>query len=244
MDGHLRMDTSEVVSRLKSMASPRNVDGMARFGISSQNTLGISVTDLRKIAKEIGTDHRLALELWATGIHEARILAAIIDDPRKVSRRQMDRWAKDFESWDVCDQACTSLFDRTPHAYDKAAEWSRGNEEFVKRAGFALMAGLAAHDKVSPDERFASFFEHIKRESVDDRKYVRKAVNWALRGIGKRDASLNVLAIDCAEEISRIDSRAARWIASDALRELRSEAVQKRLVSRRPAARPARCRKS
>ena len=244
MDGHLRMDTSEIVSRLKSMANPRNVEGMARFGISSQNTLGISVTDLRKLAKDIGRDHRLALELWATGIHEARILAAIIDDPGKVSRRQMDRWAKDFDSWDVCDQACTSLFDRTPHAFDKAVEWSRREEEFVKRAGFALMAGLATHDKDSPDERFADLFEHIKRESIDDRKYVRKAVNWALRGIGKRSASLNVLAVGCAEEISGIDSRAARWVASDALRELKSEAVQRRLASRRPVARPGRYRKS
>ena len=238
----MRMDTEEIVGRLNSMANPRNVEGMARFGISSQNTLGISVTELRKVAKEIGRDHRLALELWATGIHEARILAAIIDEPRRVSRRQMDRWAKDFDSWDVCDQACTCLFDRTPHAFDKAVQWSRREEEFVKRAGFALMAGLAAHDKVSPDKRFEDFFEHIKRESVDDRKYVRKAVNWALRQIGKRNASLNVLAIGCAEEISGMDNRAARWIASDALRELRSEPVQRRLAARRPGARPERYR--
>lgn len=244
MDGHLRTDTDEVIGQLRSMANPKNVEGMARFGINPQNTLGISVTDLRKVAKGIGRNHRMALELWATGIHEARILAAIIDEPQRVSRRQMDRWAKDFDSWDVCDQACTSLFDRTPHACDKAAEWSRREEEFVKRAGFALMAGLAAHDKTSPDDRFTGFFEHIKRESIDDRKYVRKAVNWALRGIGKRSASLNVLAIRCAEEISMIDSRAARWIASDALRELKSEAVQRRLASRRPGERPARCRKS
>ena len=244
MDGHMRMEASDIVSRLKSMANPRSAEDLARFGITSQNALGISVTDLRKLAKKIGKDHNLALDLWATGIHEAKILAAIIDEPRKVTRRQMDRWANDFDSWGVCDQACTCLFDRTPYAFDKAVEWSRREEEFVKRAGFALMAGLAAHDKVSPDERFIAFFEHIKRESVDDRKYVRKAVNWALRGIGKRNKPLNALAISCAEEISRMDDRSARWIASDALRELRSDAIQKRLASRQLAARPARYRKS
>ncbi|UCE92456.1 MAG: DNA alkylation repair protein [Methanobacteriota archaeon] len=238
------MGTAEVVSRLRSMADPRSVEGMARYGISTGNALGISVTNLRKVAKEIGRDHRMALELWATGIHEARILAAIIDEPGKVSRRQMDRWAKDFDSWDVCDQACTCLFDRTPHAIDKAVEWSRREEEFVKRAGFALIAGLAAHDKAAPDEVFAGFLEHVKRESDDDRKYVRKAVNWALRQIGKRNVRLNGLAISCAEDIATVDSRAARWIASDALRELRSEAVQRRLAAKRPGARPARYRKS
>jgi 3-methyladenine DNA glycosylase AlkD len=239
----MRVDTDEVLRRLNSIANPSNVEGMARFGISSANTLGISVTDLRKIAKDIGKNHRMALELWATGIHEARILAAIVDEPNKVSRDQMDNWAKDFDSWDVCDQACTCLFDRTPHAFDKAAEWSHRQEEFVKRAGFAMMAGLAVHDKAASDERFAEFLEHVKRESHDDRKYVRKAVNWALRQIGKRNKRLNGLAIGCATEISGLDSRAARWIASDALRELRSDAVQERLA-RRPGARSARCRKS
>lgn len=240
----MRMDTDEVVGRLKSMANPRNVEGMARFGISTENTLGISVTDLRKVAKDIGRNHRVALELWATGIHEARILAAIVDEPDKVSREQMEHWAKDFDSWDVCDQACTCLFDRTAHAFDKAAEWSRREEEFVKRAGFAMMAGLSVHDKTAPDERFVEFLERVKCESHDDRKYVKKAVNWALRQVGKRNGRLNRLAIGCATEISGMDSRAARWIASDALRELRSDAVQKRLASKRPGAQSARCRKS
>ena len=240
MDGHLRMEARKVISKLKSMADPRNVEGMARFGISTENTLGISVTSLRRYAKSIGTDHRLALELWGSGIHEARILAAIIDDPSEVTEGQMERWVGDFDSWDVCDQTCTSLFDRTPFAFSKAVEWSHREEEFVKRAGFALMAGLAVHHKTAPDEMFVGLLEHVKSESSDDRKYVKKAVNWALRQIGKRNMHLNAMAIEVAVEISEVDTRPARWIASDALRELRSDAVRKRLESRRPGARPGR----
>ena len=240
MDGHLNMEAEQVVRKLRSMASPRNVEGMARFGINPENTLGISVTELRKLAKGIGRDHALALELWDSGLHEGRILAAIIDEPDKVTAQQMEHWVVGFDSWDVCDQACTCLFDRTPFAFEKANEWSHRDEEFVKRAGFALMAGLAVHDKTATDDRFLAFFEHLKRESLDDRKYVKKAVNWALRQIGKRNVPLNRAAVDVATEISGLDSRAARWIASDALRELRSEAVQKRLESRRTGALPGR----
>ncbi|HUV61555.1 MAG TPA: DNA alkylation repair protein [Thermoplasmata archaeon] len=231
----------QVISELKSRANPRNVEGMARFGISSENTLGISVTELRKVAKRLGRDHSLALELWATGIHEARILAAIIDEPTEVTKGQMEGWAKDFDSWDVCDQATTCLFDRTPYAFETAVEWSSRDEEYVKRAGFAMMAGLAVHDKAAADDVFISLLQHVKRESLDDRRYVKKAVNWALRQIGKRNLRLNKEAIRVATEISEMDSRAARWIASDALRELRSEAVQKRLRSKRPEAQPGRC---
>jgi 3-methyladenine DNA glycosylase AlkD len=234
------MEADKVIGRLRSMANPLNVEGMARFGVNPENTLGISVTELRKVAKAIGKGHDLALQLWDSGIHEARILAAIIDEPAKVTERQMEHWVSGFDSWDVCDQACTRLFDRTPFAFDKAVEWSRREEEFVKRAGFALMAGLAVHDKASPDERFVPLLEHVKRESVDERKYVKKAVNWALRQIGKRSMPLNAAAIETAIEISAKDSRAARWVASDALRELRGEAVQKRLAAKRPAARPGR----
>jgi 3-methyladenine DNA glycosylase AlkD len=240
MDRHLRMEAERVISKLRSMANPRNVEGMARFGINTENTLGISVTALRKFAKTIGKNHDLALELWDSGIHEARILAAIVDDPAKVTEEQMEHWVVGFDSWDVCDQACTCLFDRTPFAFGKAIEWSHREEEFVKRAGFAIMAGLAVHDKTASDEMFVGLLEHVKRESMDDRKYVKKAVNWALRQIGKRNMGLNAAAIMAATEISGIDSRSARWIASDALRELRSEAVRKRLESRRPAARPGR----
>ncbi len=238
MDGHLNMEAEQVVRKLRSMASPRNVEGMVRFGINPENTLGISVAELRKLAKGIGKDHTLALELWDSGLHEGRILAAIIDEPEKVTAQQMEHWVAGFDSWDVCDQACTRLFDRTPYAFEKAVEWSHRDEEFVKRAGFALMAGLAAHDKTATDDRFLAFFEHLKRESFDDRKYVKKAVSWALRQIGKRNVPLNREAVDVATEISCLDSGAARWIASDALRELKSETVQERLESRQTGALP------
>jgi 3-methyladenine DNA glycosylase AlkD len=234
------MRCDQVTSRLRSMANPRNVEGMARFGINPETTLGISVTELRKVAKGIGKDHYLALELWDSGLHEARILAAIIDEPGKVTVQQMEHWVAGFDSWDVCDQACTCLFDRTPYAFRKAVEWSHREEEFVKRAGFALMAGLAVHDKAASDDRFLTFLEHVKSESWDNRKYVKKAVNWALRQIGKRNRSLNEAAIEVAADIRGFDSKAARWVASDALRELRSEAVQRRLDSKQPGSRPGR----
>jgi len=219
----------EVLERLRKMANPANVAGMARYGINPENTLGISIPALRAIAKEIGKDHDLAQELWASGVHEARILAAFIDDPKQVSEAQMERWAADFDSWDVCDQVCGNLFDRTPFAYQKALAGSSREEEFVKRAGFALMAWLPVHDKKARDEQFEIFFPAILRASTDGRNYVRKAVNWALRNIGKRNRSLNRRAIETAEEITWIDSRTAHWIASDALKELTSPAVQNRL---------------
>jgi len=211
------------------MADPANVAGMARFGINPENTLGISIPALRSIAKEIGKDHVLAQELWASGIHEARILAAFIDDPIQVTEAQMERWAAEFDSWDVCDQVCGNLFDRTPFAFQKALDWSSREIEFVKRAGFALMAWLAVHDKKAKDDRFEIFLPAIIQQSTDNRNYVRKAVNWALRNIGKRNRSLNWRAIETAEEVARIDSKTAHWIASDALKELTSLAIQSRL---------------
>jgi len=219
----------EILERLESLANPANVAGMARYGINPENTLGISIPVLRSIAKEIGKDHALAQELWASGVHEARILAGFIDDPEQVTEAQMEQWAADFDSWDVCDQVCGNLFDRLPLAYEKALDWSFREEEFVKRAGFALMAWLPVHDKKARDEQFESFFPAIIRESTDGRNYVRKAVNWALRNIGKRDQTLNQRAIETAEEIARIDSKTARWIAGDALKELTSLGVQSRL---------------
>jgi 3-methyladenine DNA glycosylase AlkD len=219
----------EILQRLRNMANPANVAGMARYGINPENTLGISIPALRSIAKEIGKDHALAQELWASGIHEARILAAFIDDPKQVTEIQMENWVVDFDSWDVCDQVCGSLFDRTPFAYQKALEWSSRQEEFVKRAGFALMAWLAVHDKKAGNEQFENFFPAIIHQSTDARNYVRKAVNWALRNIGKRNRSLNQRSIEIAQEIARIDSKSAHWIASDALKELTSLAIQNRL---------------
>ena len=218
----------EVLERLKSMANPENVAGMARFGINTQNTYGISIYVLRDIAREIGCDPALADELWESGIHEARILASYIADPLQMSEAQIERWVACFDSWDVCDQVC-GLFEQTPYAYQKAFEWSDREEEFVKRAAFALMAGLVVHDKKASDERFESFLPVIIARSDDNRNYVKKAVNWALRNIGKRSIHLNRLAIDAAHKIQKLDSKSARWIASDALRELNSEKVQKRL---------------
>ena len=222
-----------ILKRLRSLANPRNVEGMARFGISPRNTLGISVNDLRRIAKEIGRDHSLAQQLWKSGVHEARILAVLIDDCRRVTEQQMERWLKDIDSWDVCDGCSYHLFDKTPFAYRKSMEWSRRKEEFVKRAAFAMMAALAVHDKEARDAKFLKFLPPIRRESTDERNFVKKAVNWALRQIGKRNVALNKAAIKTAQEIREIDSPSARWIAADALRELKSEAVQRRLRKNR-----------
>jgi 3-methyladenine DNA glycosylase AlkD len=205
---------------------------MARFGINVNNALGISVTQLRKLARQIVRDHLLAKKLWATGIHEARILATIVDVPTEVTEVQMEAWAAEFNSWDLVDQCCGNLFDKTPHAWDKAMEWSGREEQFVKRAGFALMAYLAVHDKKAADGRFERFLPIIQREASDDRNFVKKAVNWALRQIGKRNARLNELAIQRAERIKKLDSKAARWIAADALRELTKPSVQQRVRGR------------
>jgi 3-methyladenine DNA glycosylase AlkD len=223
------MRCETVLNRLRSLANPANVAGMARYGINPEGTLGISIPTLRKMAKEIGRDHGLAQELWSSGVHEARILAAFIDDPAQVDGEQMDRWARDLDSWDVCDQVCANLFDRVEIASKKAMEWARREETFVKRAGFALMAALAWHDKNAPDAIFEGFLPVIAREATDERNFVKKAVNWALRQIGKRTPALNRLAIATARRIQALDSRSARWIGSDALRELTGEKVRRKL---------------
>ena len=187
------------------------------------------MADLRTLAREIGRDHTLAGELWDTGIHEARILASIVDDPKAVTEEQMEKWVADFDSWDVCDQCCGNLFDKTPFAAGKVVEWSGREAEFEKRAGFSLMAYTTTHNKKAPDADFLPYLEIIKREATDERNYVKKAVNWALRQVGKRNARLNQAAIETAKEIATISSRSARWVAADALRELTGEAVQKKL---------------
>ncbi len=228
MDGHLSAKARSLIKGLKAHSDPKNVEGMARFGINPRNTLGVSVVDIRKLAKGVEKDHRLALELWSSGMHEARILASLVDNPAEVTEKQMDSWAGEFDSWDVCDQVCGNLFDRTPFAYDKAVEWAGRDEEFVKRAGFALMAWLAVHDKKADDRKFLPFFKAIRSSSTDERNYVRKAVNWALRQMGKRSRALYTEAVKTAEAISRLDSRSARWVASDALKELRGETARKK----------------
>ncbi len=183
------------------------------------------------MAKQIGRDHALAQQLWSSGIHEARILAGMIDEPEKLTDKQLENWVKDFDSWDVCDQVCSNLFDKTPFAHKKAVAWSKRNEEFVKRAGFVLMAALSVHDKEAKDKEFAKFFPIIKREAMDNRNFVKKAVNWALRQIGKRNINLNKEAIKTAKEIQKIDSLAAKWTAADAIRELTSKGVQKKITA-------------
>jgi 3-methyladenine DNA glycosylase AlkD len=219
-----------ILDRLHALADPEAAAGMARFGIRPGQALGISIPTLRKLGKEIGPDHTLALALWRTGIHEARILSAYLAVPKQVTERLMETWVADFDSWDVCDQVCSNLFDRTPFAYQKALAWSLREEEFVKRAGFVLMATLSVHDKSAADNQFIQFFEPICREAGDPRNFVKKAVNWALRQIGKRNPRLNRLAIETAQAIQELGSAPARWIASDALRELTSDKVQARLT--------------
>jgi 3-methyladenine DNA glycosylase AlkD len=219
----------DVLDKLQSKAQPEQLEGMARYGIPVEQRLCVSVPDMRKLAKEIGRDHKLALGLWRTGIGEARILAAMIDDPDKLTEEQMEDWVKGINSWDVCDQVCMNLFDKNQLAWKKIVDWSQREEEFVKRTAFSLIACLAWHDKKSSDEKFIELIPLIIREATDERNYVKKAVNWALRNIGKRNLNLNRAAINAAKEIQRLDSKAARWVASDAIRELESAGIQKRL---------------
>jgi 3-methyladenine DNA glycosylase AlkD len=223
------MEYQAIIAKLQSMANPANVAGMARFGISSHNTLGISVAELRKNAKTIGRNHQRALELWRSGIHEARILAVLTDEPRLVTAEQMDAWAGDFDSWDTCDLCCIHLFRLTPFAHAKAGEWCSREEEFIRRAGFALIATLAVHDKKAADAVFIAYLQRIQKAASDERNFVKKAINWALRQIGKRNLYLNEKALETASEILQLDSKAARWIARDAVRELTDEKVRDRL---------------
>jgi 3-methyladenine DNA glycosylase AlkD len=224
------MTTAEdILKKLKSKADPDQLEGMARYGMTIEKRLGAKVPDMRKIAKETGKDHRLALQLWKTGFAEARMVASMIDIPVEVTEEQMEEWVKDFNSWDVCDQVCMNLFDKTPLAWKKVLDWSKREEEFVKRAAYTLIACLAWHDKEASDEKFIRFLPVIRKGSTDNRNFVKKAVNWALRHIGKRNSNLNKIAIEAAKEIQKMDSKSAKWIASDAIRELENEAVQKRL---------------
>jgi len=229
-----------VMDELAAKASEESRAGMARYGINVTDAFGVSVPELRRMAKVLGTDHELALALWDTGNHEARTLASMVDDPAAVTEVQMERWAADFDSWDVCDQVTSNLFDKTSFAYEKVGEWSAAEDEWVKRAAFATAAALAVQDKKAPDERFLAILELVRREAGDGRNFVKKAVNWALRNIGKRNLVLHAAAIDTAEMIlaaadalaaaDRRDpaARSARWVARDALRELRSDKVLRR----------------
>ena len=219
-----------IMEWMQEHASEDNRRGMSRFGINTEDAFGISMDDLRKLAKyDIRKDHGLALQLWETGKHELRILASLVDEESEVDDDQMEAWVSEFDSWDLCDQVCLNLFWKTGYAYQKAAEWAERDEEFVKRAGFALMAVLAVHDKKGSNKRFLEFLEIIKEQSDDDRNFVKKAANWALRQIGKRNKELNSYAMETAMALMKMESKTAKWIGSDALKELESKEVQRRL---------------
>lgn len=219
----------DILKQLKTKANTENVQGMARFGMATDKRLGISIPDLRKLAKSVGKGHALALELWNTGIPEAQIVAALVAEPEKLTAAQMDDWVKDFNSWDVCDQICMNLFDKTPLAWGKIHEWAKRDEEFVKRAAFALIACLAWHNKTAPDEAFANLIPVIENGATDERNFVKKAVSWALRHIGKRNVNLHTVAMQAAEKMQQSESKTARWIAKDAIRDLTSEATMRKL---------------
>jgi 3-methyladenine DNA glycosylase AlkD len=219
----------EIIAYLKTIGSPKRAAGLVRYGIRTDHALGVSLPELRKLARQLGRDQGLAGALWLTGIHEARLLATMVAEPYQMTEAQMDGWVSDINYWDQCDQACMNAFAYSPYAYQKAFEWSRRPEEFVRRAGFALIAVLAQREKEVPDERMREFFSLILEAADDDRHYVKKAVSWALRSLGKRSRTLNAEAIQIARQLREMDSKSARWIGSDSLRELQSEPVQARL---------------
>jgi len=219
------LTADQIIADLKQRANSQAVEGMARFGIRPAQALGISIPTLRKMAKDIGRNQVLAVALWASGLHEARILASMIAESQLVSAELMEEWVNDFDAWDVCDQVCGNLFDKTLYAYQKVTEWCQQEKEFVRRAGFVMMAELTVHDKQAQDEAFVQFFPLIKHYT-DERKFVKKAVNWALRQIGKRNGHLRALALERAYEIHDMDSKTARWMARDALKELQAKELK------------------
>jgi 3-methyladenine DNA glycosylase AlkD len=223
------MKFEEIIKELESLSNPEDVEGMARFGIKTKKAYGVRMPELRRMARETGKNHELAEKLWKHEYSETKIMASMIDDPQIVTEEQMENWVVEFDSWDICDQCCMNLFRKTPFAYKKVYEWSEREEEFVKRAAFTLIATLAVHDKKVDDSEFEKFFPIIIRESNDDRNFVKKAVNWALRQIGKRNLNLNKKSIIIAEKINKEDFKSAKWIAKDALRELKSEKIQEKL---------------
>jgi len=223
------MTTEEIISELKKHSNPKNIEGMKRYGINVDKAFGLNAPTMYAIAKRIGKNHKLALELWETGYHEARHIAAMIDDPKLVTKSQMNRWVKDFNSWDIVDGTCSNLFRKTPYAIEKIFEWCERKEEFIRRAGFSLICYVAVHDKKRDNKDFLQFLPLIKKYSVDERNFVKKAVNWALRTIGKRSKFLNKEALKLAKEVQALDSKSARWIANDAIRELTNPKILARI---------------
>jgi 3-methyladenine DNA glycosylase AlkD len=230
---NIKAEVASVLAWLRRHSSARTREGMARYGIPSDNASGVSVADIRVLGKKLGRNHELAPALWETGSYEARMLTPFIAEPALVSPAQMDRWSRDFDSWAICDALCFHLFDKTPHAWKKIAKWSNARAEFAKRAAFALLASIAVHDKAAPDEPFLDSFPLIERAASDERNFVKKAVSWALRGIGKRNAKLHAAAIKLADRLAKSKDPAARWIGKDALRDLATPATLRRLKSRR-----------
>jgi 3-methyladenine DNA glycosylase AlkD len=226
--GSLEPTVNSILSWLEKHSSAATREGMARYGIPSDSASGVSVADIRRLAKEVGRDHQLALALWETGSYEARMLTPFIDEPARVTPAQMDRWARDFDSWAICDALCFHLFDKTPHAWSKIAKWSDARAEFVRRAAFALLASVALHDKPAPDKPFLDSLLLIERAATDERNFVKKAVSWALRGIGKRNPALRAAAVTLAHRFAKSNNPAARWIGKDALRDLATPATFKR----------------
>jgi 3-methyladenine DNA glycosylase AlkD len=209
-----------ILREMRGLEDPAAIEKMARFGIRATNVIGLSVPRIRVVARRVGRNQPLAEQLWATGIHDARVLASLVGDPGKITRTTMDRWTRDFASWDVCDSCCCNLFDRTPYAWQKIRKWAANDAEFVRRAAFATLAAITVHDKTADDQLFLDALPLIEQYAFDERNFVRKGVNWALRNIGKRNASLCQAAIACAERIRAQNTKAARWIAADAIREL------------------------
>jgi 3-methyladenine DNA glycosylase AlkD len=222
-----------VLGSLERLGSKRNREGMARYAIRAEKVFGVSVATLQKLAKRLGRTHQLAEALWETGWYEARMLAAFVDEPEQVTPAQMDRWCRDFDNWAICDTVCFHLFDRTPYAWRKVAQWSRRRDEFVRRAAFALLASLSAHDKRSGDEPFLEGLVLVERAAEDGRNFVKKAVSWALRSIGKRNPRLHAAAVASARRLSESPSPAPRWVGKDALRELTGPGVLRRMAERR-----------
>jgi 3-methyladenine DNA glycosylase AlkD len=226
-------EVASAITWLKRHSTKRTLDGMARYAIPSDNALGVSVADIRVLAKRLGRNHELAAGLWETGVYEARMLTSFVDEPALVTSAQMDRWCRDFDNWGICDTLCFHLFDRTPYAWDKVSKWSSWKDEYGKRAAFALLWALSVHDKRAGDEQFARGLVLIERAASDDRNFVKKAVNMALRVIGKRNPALNAAAVATARRLAASPEAAARWVGKDALRELTSPGVSRRLTARR-----------
>jgi 3-methyladenine DNA glycosylase AlkD len=225
------MTSKEALAWLEQRGTAKNVEGMARYGIKARRAFGVSMGTMLPLKKRLGRDHDLALALWKTGWYEARLLAALVDDPAMVTKRQMNAWAAGFENWADCDTVCFHLFDRTPFAWGKASEWTASPKEFVKRAGFALMASLALHAKSAPDKNFLTFLPLIEAGAGDPRNFVKKAVSWALRGIGRRSAALHIEALKVARRLAESPEPAARWVGKDVIRDLTRPAIIKRVAA-------------